>query len=78
MQKLRWKIAFDKSKLILTQLLGNEDDKHCLIQGRWLLLRLTRASPLLKPCQVRHTGQRLNRVANRLPKGRLYDLSGLL
>ena len=77
MQNTRWKSAFDKSKSILTQLVGNDADKHCLIQGRWLFLRLTRASPLSKPWQVRHTGQRLKRVANRLPKGRLYDLSGM-
>jgi hypothetical protein len=61
----------------LTQLVGNKADKSCLIRGRWLFLRLTRASPLSKSWRVGHTGQRLKRVANRLPKGQLYDLSGI-
>jgi hypothetical protein len=77
MRDRRFRIVFDKSKLILTQLIGKIRDKCCLIRGQWLYLRLTKASPLSKPWRVRHTGQRLKRILNRLPRGRLYDLSGL-
>jgi hypothetical protein len=77
MQKVRWQVLFDKSKLILTQLIGDNEDKSCLIRGQWLFLRLTRASRWTNATFVRHTGQRLKRVANRLPRGQLYDLSGL-
>jgi hypothetical protein len=77
MRDQRFKSVFDKSKPILTQLIGRIQDKCCLIRGQWLYLRLTKASPLSKPWRVRHTGQRLKRILNRLPKGRLYDLSGL-
>ena len=77
MRDQRFRSMFDKSKSILTQLIGKTRDKCCLISGQWLYLRLTKASPLSKPWRVRHTGQRLKRILNRLPKGRLYDLSGL-
>jgi len=77
MRNQRFRRAFDKSKPILTQIIGKIRDKCCLISGQWLYLRLTKASPLSKPWRVRHTGQRLKRIFNRLPRGRLYDLSGL-
>ena len=77
MRNLRFKRLFDKSKSILTQLLGRIRDKCCLIRGQWLFLRLTKARRWSKPERIRHTGQRLKRVSNQLPKGRLYDLSGL-
>jgi len=77
MRDLRFKSVFDKSKSILTQLIGGTRDKCCLIRGQWLYLRLTKASPLSKPWRVRHTGQRLRRIPNRMPRGRPYDLSGL-
>ena len=75
MRDRRFRIVFDKSKPILTQLIGKTRDKCCLISGQWLYLRLTKASPLSKPWRVRHTGLRLKRILNRLPRGRLYDLS---
>jgi hypothetical protein len=77
MRDRRFRSVFDKSKPILTQLIGKTRDKCCLISGQWLYLRLTKASPLSKPWRVRHTGLRLKRIINRLPRGRLYDLSGL-
>lgn len=77
MRRHRENILFDKSKSILTQLLGRIRDKCCLIRGQWLFLRLTKARRWSKPERIRHTGQRLKRVSNQLPKGRLYDLSGL-
>jgi hypothetical protein len=78
MRDRRFRSVFDKSKLILMQLIGKTRDKCCLISGQWLYLRLTKASPLSKPWKVRHTGLRLKRILNRLPRGRLYDLSGLI
>jgi hypothetical protein len=78
MRDLRFRRMFDKSKVIFTQVTGGIRDKCCLIRGQWLYLRLTKASPLSKPWRVGHTGQRLKRVSNRLPRGRPYDLSGLL
>ena len=75
MRDQRFRSVFDKSKPILTQLIGKTRDKCCLISGQWLYLRLTKASPLSKPWRVMHTGLRLKRILNRLPRGRLYDLS---
>ena len=77
MQQIRWEAMFDKSKPILAQVVGSNTDNCCLMRGNWLFLRLTRASLWLKAAITRHTGKRLRRVANRLPKGRPYDLSGL-
>ena len=78
MRDLRFRRMFDKSKEIFTEVTGGIRDKCCLIRGQWLYLRLTKASPLSKPWRVRHTGQRLKRIPNRMPRGRPYDLSGLL
>ena len=49
MRKIRVKMMFDKSKLILTQLVERQADK-CLLtrRSRWLMVRLTKASPLSK------------------------------
>lgn len=77
MLDLRFRAMFDKSKEIMTQLTGNNKDKCCLIRGHWLFLRLTKASPLLKPWRVGHTGQRLKQITNTMPRGRPYDLSEL-
>jgi hypothetical protein len=79
MQNMRANVVFDKSKPILTQVVGRSADKCCLMRGNWLFLRLTRASPWTKAAVMRHTsGKRLKRVANRLPKSKLYDLTGVL
>ncbi len=79
MQKMRKKAMFDKNKSILTQVIGKNTDNRCLMRGRWLFLRLTRTSAWTRALIMRHTsGIRLKRIANRLPKSRLYDLSGLL
>jgi hypothetical protein len=78
MQKMRNKKLFDKSKSILTQLAGGKGDKCYLARGsRWLFVRLTKASLLSKPAYMSDNRSRFTRVANRLPKGRLYDLSGI-
>ncbi len=78
MQQMRWETMFDKSKPILTQVVGRNADNCCLMRWNWLFLRLTRASLWLKAAVMRHTGKKLKRVANRLPKSRLYDLSGMI
>ena len=78
MQQMRSKAVFDKSKVILTQVIDKNVDKCCLIRGGWLFLRLTRVSPLRRAAIMRHTGHGLKQVANQLPKGKLYDLSGVI
>ncbi len=78
MQEVRWRRMFDKNKSILTQVIGGIDDKCCLIRGNWLFLRLTKTSRWQKATIVRHTGKRLKRVANHLPKSKVYDLTGIL
>jgi hypothetical protein len=77
MEKIRWKAMFDKNKPILTQLVDKNKDSFCLMGGRWLFLRLTRTSRWTKEAILRHTGGNIKRIANCLPKGRLYDLSGV-
>ena len=78
MQKLRFEAMFDKSKSILTQITGNNNDKCCLMRGRWLFLRLTRASRWTKKALSRHTGGEIKRIANHLPRSKVYDLTGVL
>ena len=79
MQKIRAKQMFDKSKVILTQLIGGKADKCYLTRGsKWLHVRLTKASPLSKRGSVGDNRSICKRVANRLPKGRLYNLSCIL
>ena len=79
MQKMRTKVVFDKNKVTLTQMVDKKADKCCLMRGKWIFLRLTRVSPWTKAAIMRHTcGKRLKRIANRLPKSKVYDLTGIL
>ncbi len=79
MQKMRAKLVFDKSKVILTQVVGMKPDKCYLARGsRWLHVRLTKASPLSKRGSLWDNRNMCKRVANRLPKSRLYDLTCIL
>jgi hypothetical protein len=79
MRKVRAQRMFDKSKVILTQVIGGKIDKCYLTRGsRWLHARLTKASPLSKRGSLGDNRSLCKRVANRLPKGRLYDLSCIL
>jgi len=76
MQKIRGQRVFDKSKVILTQLVGGKSDKCYLTRGgKGLYVCLTKASPLSRRGSLRDNRIRFKRVANRLPKGRLYDLA---
>src|SRR3989338_3320112 len=78
MRKIRIKALFDKSKVILTQLAGNNRDKYYLTQGyKWLLVRLTKASLLSKARIAWDSHTRFKRVNYFLPKSRLYELSGV-
>lgn len=78
MRKIRAKAMFDKSKSILTQLVGGKSDKCYLARGsKWLMVRLTKASLLSKSSSVWDNRKQLERVANCLPRGRLYDLSSI-
>ncbi len=77
MQKTRGKKMFDKSKVILTQLVGGKVDKCYLTHGgKGLYVCLTKASPLSKRGSLRDNRKEFRRRSNQLPKGRVYDLSG--
>ena len=79
MRKIRSQRMFDKSKVILTQLTDKQADKCYLTHGyRWLMVRLTKASPLSRLPFIGDNRIRLKRAVNHLPRGHLYDLSGIL
>lgn len=80
MRRRRREKVFDKSKSIITQLIGNRGG-YCYLSrgGTWFLARLTKASPCTKPGSVVDNRRRFKRVDNlqaRLPGGRLYCLVG--
>jgi|CXWL01.1.fsa_nt_gi hypothetical protein len=78
MQNLRAGLMFDKSKSILKQLTGRYTDKCYLARGsRWIMVRLTKASPLSRLGALGDNRNRFKSVINHLPRGRLYDLSGV-
>jgi hypothetical protein len=78
MRKIRQKRMFDKSKVIFTQLTGNKRDKCYLTHGgKGLFVCLTKARSLTYAGALRDNRGIFKRTANRLPKGRLYDLSRL-
>lgn len=80
MRRKRAQEVFDKSKSIMTQVVGNKGT-YCYLSrgGKWLLARLTKASPFTRCGSLVHNRGQFRRVENRqarLPAGRLYDLSG--
>ena len=78
MRQMRQQRMFDKSKSILKQLIGGYALK-CYIshKSRWLMLRLTKASPLSRLALIRDNPNKLRRLISNWPKAKLYDLSGL-
>lgn len=79
MRRVRTRNMFDKSKSIVTQVVGSKGS-YCYLScgGKWLLARLTKASPLSKRGGLGHNRRQFKRVASRkvrLPAGKLYDLS---
>ena len=79
MQKIRAKRMFDKSKVILMQVVGGKADKCYLAHGsKWLHVRLTKASPLSRRGSLWDNRNMCKRVVNRLPRGSLYDLNCFL
>jgi hypothetical protein len=82
MRRLRAQMLFDKSKLILLQLLGNTDTSCYLSRNAgWLFLRLTKTRSFLKRDCLRHNCVKFKRIKSRmarLPTGALYDLSNAL
>ena len=82
MGELRGKRMFDKSKSILTQLVGNTATSCYLSRSAgWLFLCLPKARSLFRRGCLGHNRGQLRRIENhqaRLPAGRLYDLSGAL
>lgn len=78
MKKIRGKELFDKSKVILTQLIGAKADKcYLAYRSRWFLARLTKASPLLRPGSLWDNCRQFRQANNCLPKSRFYELSGV-
>jgi len=79
MRNIRSQKLFDKSKVILTELVEKQADKCYLTHGyRWLMVSLTKASPLSRLPFIGDNRLRLKRAVNHLPRGRLYDVSGIL
>jgi hypothetical protein len=78
MRKIRSRKMFDKSKVILTQLVKRQGVKcYLTAHSKWLMMRLTKASPLSKLFFLRDNHAIVKRVSSHLPRGRLYDLSGI-
>jgi hypothetical protein len=78
MRRKRRDVLFDKNKSIFTQLLGNNTDKCYLSKGsKWLIARLTKASPFTKVDLLTYNPEVISWKANRLPKGRLHDISAV-
>ena len=76
MRKIRHKYRFDKTKSILTELVGTKGHRCYLARGgRWLHLRLTKPSRWSRLGLMRHNASTMKPAKNRLPKGGLYDLS---
>jgi hypothetical protein len=76
MRKIRCRNRFDKTKSILTELVGTKGYRCYLARGgRWLHLRLTKPSRLQSFRFLGNNTPMMKPIKNRLPKGRLYDLS---
>lgn len=79
MRRRRAYEVFDKSKSMLTQVIGRQQHDCYLTRGRgWLLLRLTKASPLSRRGLFGYDCDLGRWVPNRLPRGKLYDVSGVI
>lgn len=79
MRRRRAQGVFDKSKSILTQVVGVQQHDCYLTRGHgWLMVRLTKASPLSKRGLFGYDPSPVRWVPNRLPRGRLYDVSGVI
>ena len=77
MRVLRAQKVFDKTKSIVTQVVGTNVDKCLLNSYGWMHMRLTKQSRLKKiPGVCQNLGQGLCRTQMNF-KGRLYDLSEL-
>ncbi len=78
MRKIRGKKMFDKSKVIMTQLAGTKEKNCYLTQGKtWLIVRLTKASLLLKSGSLPDNHRNFKFTSDRIDFGRLYDISGV-
>ena len=78
MRRRRRHVLFDKNKSIFTQLLGNNTDKCYLSKGcGWLIARLTKTSPFTKVDILTYNPEIICWKTNRLPKGRLHDISAV-
>ena len=78
MRRCRSLVMFDKSKSIFLQLTGNKTIECFLSKGRrWLITRLTKASPLFKAHLFDYNSHHIFWRVNQLPKGRLHDISAV-
>jgi hypothetical protein len=78
MRRIRREVMFAKSKVILTQLLGSNTDKCYLSKGSgWLIARLPKASLFTRADILKYNPAIISWKANRLPKGRLHDISAV-
>ncbi len=79
MKKLRAKRMFDKSKVILRELVGNKTGK-CYLSGRlkWLMIGLTKASLLSKSRFIWNNHKQSKQALSQLPKGRFYNFPAII
>jgi hypothetical protein len=75
MQRIREQRLFDKSKVILTQLTGGKSDACYLTpRCRWLMVRLTKASPFSKWFRSRDNRPYAKRLSKRSAINRFYEV----
>ncbi len=77
MRRKRARAMFEKSKEMALQLAGRYGDVYVSRGRGWLLARLKRASIWSGPWVRRYAYRRVEADSARLPRGRLYDMSGI-
>ena len=77
MRRKRDHAMFDKSKEMLLQLAGRYGDMYVSRGRGWLITRLKRASIWSGPWVRRYAYRRVAVDRVRLPRGRLFDISGI-
>ena len=76
MRRKRQQLLFEKSKEIHLQVIRNKGVIYMSRGNTWFLARLKRASRLSKVWAEGYAGGRIRSGPIRLPRGRLYDVSG--
>jgi hypothetical protein len=78
MRRKRSQLLFEKSKEIHLQVIRNKGVIYMSRGNTWFLARLKRASRLSKVWAEGYAGGRIRSGPTRLPRGRLYDVTGIL